>query len=179
MLLCLALRDPTGAQEELDVAVVPGSLEHPAIAQQVNAAVADVGPIGALALYQADGAGRTGPDLRREPLAELDHRLVCPSDGEVQEALGIEHRAARLPELRHHRANRHLGGMGSVGMASHPVHDGEQRRVAIHGDRYAVLVFFTITEEAQVGVLDLQGALRHAGCHVHCDDVYSTRAVSA
>ena len=41
--------------------VVAGTLKDTAVAQQINAAVANVGPVGTVILNQADGTGRAGP----------------------------------------------------------------------------------------------------------------------
>jgi hypothetical protein len=50
----------------------------------------------------------------------------------------------------------------TVGVSSHAVHDGEQRRSVADGDRNSILVFFAIPEEAQIRVLDVQVSLQHA-----------------
>ena len=58
--------------------------------------------------------------------------------------------------------------------AAWAAHDDEQRRPVADGDRDSILVFFAMPDEAQVCVLDLQGSLRHARCHVELTVIYST-----
>jgi hypothetical protein len=47
-------------------------------------------------------------------------------------------------------------------MTAHAIDDGEKRRAVSvrYGD--SILVFFTIPEQAQIRVLEVQGRLRHA-----------------
>ncbi len=133
-----------------------------ATTQLVYAAVADVDPVGARSLHQAGGAGGAGPDLRREAATELDHGIVRAADRKMQEAFGIEHRAARFPEIADHGSYGSLCGVRAVGVPAHAVHDGKQCGAVADRDRDAILVFFAIPEEAQIRVLDVQVSLRHA-----------------
>ena len=147
--------------------------------QQVDAAVADVHPVGVGALDDARCAGGARADLRWQALAERHDGVVCAADREVQEAFRVEQRPAGLPELCDHGADGDLGGAGAIGVATHAVYDREERRVVIERDGDPVLVFFAIAEEAQIRVLDLQGTLRHACSHVNFCRIYNTRARSA
>jgi len=52
--------------------------------------------------------------------------------------------------------------MRAVRVPAHAVHDGEQRGAVADRYRDTVLVFFAISEEAQICVLDVQVSLRHA-----------------
>lgn len=94
--------------------------------------------------------------------------------GQVQEALRIEQRPAHLPELVEHRAHRHFGCARAIGVSAHAVHDGEHDGAVGVRNGDSVLIFFAMPDEAQVCVLDLQGSLRHARCHVELPVIYST-----
>ena len=160
MALRLPLGDPARAQQQLDVRVVTRAFEHPAGAQLVDAAVADVRPVRAAALHEAHGAGGTRPDLRRQAVAERDDRVVCAPDREVQEAVRIEQRAARLPEFAEQCADRDFGRARTVGVTAHAVDHGEKHGPVRVGDGDTILVFFAMPDQAQVRMLDLQGTLR-------------------
>jgi hypothetical protein len=114
-------------------------------------------------LDHARRAGCARTNLGRQTATEIDDRLVCTADREVQEPFGVEERPARFPELADHGAYRDLRRARAVGVAAHAVHDSEERRSIADRDGDPILVFFAIPEEAQIRVLDLQVSLRHAG----------------
>ena len=80
------------------MAVIARALEDLAVAQKVDAAVADVRPERAAVLHEADGAGGARPLLERQVRAELDHFLVRAAERQVQEAERIEDGLRRVPE---------------------------------------------------------------------------------
>jgi hypothetical protein len=59
-------------QQQLDVAVVPRAREYRALAQVIDAAVADVGPPGRVLLHEAQRAGCARPVFERQLRAERD-----------------------------------------------------------------------------------------------------------
>jgi hypothetical protein len=85
-----------------------------------------------------------------------------PTDGQVQESIGVEQWSTRFPELADHGADRNFRRPGAVGVPAHAIDDGKERCAVTDGDRDTILVFFAIPEEAQVRVLDMQWPLRHA-----------------
>ena len=137
-----------------------GALEHLAGPQLVHAAVADVRPVRAAALHEAQGTRGPRPDLGRQAVAERDDRVVGAPDGEVQETVRIEQRTTGFPEFAQHRANRDFRRARAVGVPAHAVDHREQHRAVRVRDGDAILVFFAMPDEAQVRMLDLQGTLR-------------------
>jgi hypothetical protein len=150
------------ADQELDVAVVTRALRHAAAAHEVDAAVADVRPVGRVALHQADRAGGAGPLLERQLRAERDDGLVHAAQGEMQEAERVEQRLRRVPEGLDQQLLRRLCRERPVGMAAHAVHDDHQRGVFGHGDRTTILIVVAAPEEARLGVFDAQRGHRHS-----------------
>ena len=59
-------------------------------------------------------------------------------------------------------------------MAAHAIDDREHHGAIGIRNRDSILVFFAVPDQAYVGVLDLQGSLRHARCHVEFAAIYST-----
>ena len=66
-----------------------------------------------------------------------------------------------------------FGGARAIGVAAHAVDDREHHGAVGVRDGDTILVFFAMPDEAQVRVLDLQGSLRHARCHVELSAIYS------
>jgi hypothetical protein len=154
---CLSLGDAAGAQQQLHVAVVARAIDDRAATQLVDATVADVGPVGARSLHEANRAGSAGPRFRGQAQTEADDGLVRAADRQVQESVRVEQRSAGVPEFLDHRTNRDFRGARPVGVAAHAVDDDEKCGSVAHGDCHAILVFLAITKNAHVRVLDLQG----------------------
>ena len=106
------------AQQHFDVAVVARAHPHRALADVVHARVADVGPVGGIALHQRYSAGGSRPMLERRCGAQRHHVVVRPADGEVQEAQRVEHRVGQRPERVQQGLARHLGGTRTIGVTA-------------------------------------------------------------
>ena len=115
------LGDQALAQQHLDMTVIARALEHLRLAQLIDAAVADVRPVGRRVLHQADGAGRPRPRLDRQTRAQLDHFFVRAAERQMQKAQRIEDRVRRLPERLEQRRERSLGRAGALGVPAHAV----------------------------------------------------------
>ncbi|GMU69197.1 MAG: hypothetical protein AMXMBFR37_15290 [Steroidobacteraceae bacterium] len=148
--------DHAFAQQELDVAVVARARGDASRAQLVDAAVADVRPVGRITLHDAHRAGRARAVLERQRGAELHDLVVRAPEGQVQEADRIEQRLRRMPEGLDQHLERDVRGALAVGMTAHAV-DGDQHR-GVLGDcgRDAVLVVLARSDEAEFGVIDAQ-----------------------
>ena len=92
MVLRLVGADQAFLQQQLDVAVIARARQHRAVAQVVDAAVADVRPPGGALLHEAERAGGARPLLERQLCAERDDVRVCAAEAEVQEGERIEQR---------------------------------------------------------------------------------------
>jgi hypothetical protein len=78
----LLLADQAFAAQQLDVAVVARALADVAAAQLIHAAVADVRPVGAAGLHEADRARRARLVVYGDPAAELDDSCVRKREGD-------------------------------------------------------------------------------------------------
>jgi hypothetical protein len=58
-------------------------------------------------------------------------------------------------------------------MATHAVDDRQHHGAVGVRNGDSILVFFAMPDEAEVRVLDLQGSLRHARCHIELSAIYS------
>ena len=95
-----------------------------AATKKIDAAVADVRPVGAAVLHQAYGAGGARPHFERQIGTELGHFLVRTAEREMQEAERIENGLRRVPERFDQRLDGGFGRAGAIGMAAHAVdHD--------------------------------------------------------
>ena len=119
-----------------------------AAAQLIDAAVADVRPIRAAVLNQADGARRARLVIERDAFAELDHSIVRARERQGQKALRIEHRQRHLGERFLERRDGHFCGARAVGVAAHAVDDHHQQRFAAGNEIDAILVFRSIARQS-------------------------------
>jgi hypothetical protein len=60
----------------------------------------------------------------------------------------VEQRPARLPEFTHHGAQGRLGGLRTVRVPAHSIDHCKKQGVIATGDGDAILVLFTIADEA-------------------------------
>jgi len=74
----------------------------------------------------------------------------------MQKAERIENRMRRLPERFEQRRKRRLGGTRSLGVAAHPIDDHEKHGLVRGRNRYPVLIFLAMADQAHVRGLDLQ-----------------------
>ena len=143
------------------MAVVAGPFDDGALSQPVSTTVTDMGPIGTRTLHEADDACRSRPGFLRQTDTEGNGRVMGTPNRQVQKPFRVEQGPAGFPEFIQHAANGHLGRLRPIGMTAHPVDNRKENRpvAQCYGD--SILVFFTIPQQAQVGVLDLQRSLRH------------------
>ena len=87
---------------------------------------------------------------------DLYHFLVSASEREVQKAKGIEDRLGRVPERFEQHLLRHFRCASAVGVAAHAIHHHQQARMLRDGRRHSILIVFSMTEETDIGVFDLQ-----------------------
>ena len=144
------------AQQHFDVTVIAGALQNLGLAQLIDAAVADMRPIGRGVLHQAQRAGRARPRFDAQALPELHDFFVRAAQGQMQESQRIENRMRRLPERLEQRGQRSLGGARAFRMSAHAVDHHQQHGVVGGRHRDPVLIFLAVTDEADVRGLDLQ-----------------------
>jgi len=140
--------DDALAHQQLDVAVIARAFAYPAGAQVIDAAVADVGPVGRGLLHNADRTGGARSQLERHRRAKGDHALVRDADREVQESQGIEQWRRCLQKALGDTALSDLGRGLAVGMAAHAIARNQQRGLFRHGDRNAILIAIACTLQA-------------------------------
>jgi hypothetical protein len=82
---------------------------------------------------------------------------VSLAQRQMQETQRIKQRLRGVPERFQQRLQRDFGGARPFSMATHAVHDNQQR--GILGDRHRdpILVFLPGTEKTQISVFNLQG----------------------
>ncbi len=78
------LRDQAFAQQHFNMTVIAGSLQHLRLAQLIDAAVADMSPIGCRILHQADRASGPRTRLRAQGRAELHDFFVRFAQRQMQ-----------------------------------------------------------------------------------------------
>lgn len=81
-----------------------------------------------------------------------------PADGKMQKADRVKDRVLDAIECIPHGLGCQLGRTGPIGVAAHPVYGDEQHRFLVRNDQNPVLVFLPITDQAQICILDSQGA---------------------
>jgi hypothetical protein len=87
---------------------------------------------------------------------DLDHFLVSASEREVQKAEGIEDRLRCMPECFEQHLLRYFRRASTVGMAAHAIHHHQQACMLRDGRRHSILIVFSMAEETDIGVFDLQ-----------------------
>ena len=159
--------DQAFAQQHLDVAVIARALEHLRLAQLIDAAVADVRPIGGGLLHQTDRTGGARSRLDAQAHAELHDFLVGSSQRQMQETQRIENRMRRLPKCFDQGRERGFGGARAFRMTAHAV-DHDQQHCLVRGRHgNPVLIFFAVPDQAHVRGFDLQCPLLDL---INCQD---------
>jgi hypothetical protein len=138
------------------MAVIAGALEDATAAQVIDAAVADVRPVGRVALHDAGRTGRARALFERQRATERHDGLMRAAQLQVQEAERIEHRLRRVPESLDQQFRRRLGRQRAVGVSAHAVDDHQQCRFLRHCDGAAILVVFPPADQAEVCIVDAQ-----------------------
>ena len=123
MTVNFGLGDEALAQQHFDMTMIAGSFEHLRLPQLIDAAVADVGPVGRGILNQAHRASRPRPRLEAETRAQFHHLLVRPTERQMQEAEGIENGMRRLPESLQQGGQSRFRRPRPLGVPTHPVDD--------------------------------------------------------
>ncbi len=88
---------------------------------------------------------------------DAHHFFVRAPEHEVQETKRIEQRLRGMPERFEQGLEGDLGGARAFGVTAHAVHHHQQCGVLGDGHRDPVLVLLPASEEAQIGVFNLQG----------------------
>src|ERR1700689_4201641 len=108
-----------------------GALEHLLLAQLVDAAVADVCPVGGRILHKAQRTSRSGARFDGEARARLEDVLMRAAEGEMRKPERIENRARCLPEGADQRRERGLSRARTLRMAAHAVDNPPHHRALI------------------------------------------------
>ena len=74
----------------------------------------------------------------------------------MQKSQRVEDRMWRLPKRLQQRRQRGFGGACALGVTTHAVDDDQQYGLLRSRDRNPVLIFFPMTNQADVGGLNLQ-----------------------
>ena len=74
----------------------------------------------------------------------------------MQEAQRVKYRVGRLPEGFEQRGERRLGSTRALGMPAHAVDYHQQHGLFSGGNGDAILIFFAVSDQADVRGLDLQ-----------------------
>ena len=154
VILHLAGADDAFAHQQLDMAVIAGSLAQPAGAQMVHAAVAHMRPIGGSLLHNAHRTGGTRAHLQRQSRRQSDDARMRSAERQVQETERVHQRLGRLPEALDHRLLRHLGGPLAIGVTAHAIAGNQQRGLIGHGDTDAILVGFATALKTEFRIFD-------------------------
>ena len=137
----LVRADDSLVEQVLDLGVVLGLADQPALAEEVEPRVADVRPVRVVRLHDAGYAGRARRLQHRELVGVGAERLVCAQHRVLQELERVLERRLRLllealDEQPHGDLRRDL----AAGVAAHAVGDHQQQRVAAVGVGEPVLV---------------------------------------
>ena len=143
----------------LDMTVVAGPIQYPALSHLVDATVPDVRPVGTAFLHQADGAGCTWPKIDGNICTEPHDLVMCARQCGVQETLRIEDWQLRGHEHVLHDLEPGLGGAGAVRVPAHAVEHEHQRRVVGDDDSSTILVILAVAEGRDFRVFDLHSEL--------------------
>ena len=114
-------RDRALLDQDLDMTMIPGALEHLALAYVIDPAVTDVAPPGTVLLYETDSASRPRPKIHGEIGTDIDDFVVRPGHGHVQKALRIEQRQVGRHKQILHDLKTDFRGLGAVLVTTHAV----------------------------------------------------------
>jgi hypothetical protein len=155
----ISLSDYAVLEQKLHMTVIAGALANLALAEVINATVTNVGKKCGTILHEAKGAGGTRTRLHRQACAK-EHKIgMRPTDSQMQKADRIKDRMRDAAKGIPDGLNRKSCGAGTVGVATHTVYGDEQYRLLSRNHQDPVLVFFPITDQAQICILDSQGDL--------------------
>ena len=138
------------------MAVIARTRHQLAAPQVVDAAVANVRPIGGTELHQAQRDGGARPVLQRDLGAELHHLAVRRAETHVQETERIEQRLAGGAEALRDALQGDFGGALALGVAAHAVAGDQQGGLACHFGADPVLVAVACAQKAEFSVFDAQ-----------------------
>ena len=151
------LGDQALAQQHLDVAVIARALEHLRLAQLIDAAVADVRPVGRRVLHQAHGAGRARTRLdASDPTPSLTTSSCARPSDRCKKAERIEDGMRRLPECLEQRRERSFGRARTLRVTAHAVDHRQEYGVLGGRHRNSVLILLAMADQAHIRGLDLQ-----------------------
>ena len=89
-------------------------------------------------------------------MPSADHSGMCRTQRQMQEGQRIDQWLRLCRETLQQRLARQFGCASTFGVAAHAVEDSDQRHFGLDGGRDAILVFLTRTDQAELGVFDLQ-----------------------
>jgi len=138
------------AQQQFDVAVVASALQHAAPRAAGRRGCRRREPSRRSSLHEAGRAGgarRTSEGSSRPSATTAS--WARPHD-EVQQALGIEQRAARRPEICQHRLDGDLGARAPSAWPPIPSTTARKAESPSTATAHAILVFFPVSERASV-----------------------------
>jgi hypothetical protein len=136
--------------------VVTRAFDDVLLAQLVDAAVADVRPVGRGILHQAQRASSPRARLHAETRAELDDFFVGATQRQMQKAERIEHGVGGLPKRLDQSRQGRFRGTRTLGMAAHTVDHDEQRGMLVDRNGDPVLILFAVAYQADIRGFDLQ-----------------------
>ena len=140
--------------QDLDMAVIPGSRQQFTLAHVVNPAVADMAPPGSAFLDETHGASGTWPKIHGEVGTDFDHLIVGPGHRHVKEALWIEQWQVGRHKPVLHDLEADLGSLCTVLVATHSIEYQHDSRILGHDDRRPVLVVLPVAERRDFCVLN-------------------------
>jgi hypothetical protein len=139
-------RDRTLLNQDLYMAVIPGSLKQFALAHVVDPAIANVTPPGTAFLDETHGTGGPRPKIHGEIRADFDDFIVRSGHGRIQEALRIKQWQIRRHELILHDPEPYLGSLCAVLVTAHAIKHQHDCGILGNHDRRPVLVVLPVTD---------------------------------
>ena len=124
----------------------------------IDAAVADMRPVGLAALHHADGAGGPWPQVHRQLDADRDDCRMRTAQCQMQESERVEQRLRQVVEYFQHDPATSLRGARAVGVTAHAIHCNEQHRAIADRNCGAILVVLAIAHEADIRELELHAS---------------------
>jgi hypothetical protein len=110
-----------------------------------------------IVLHKAQGTGGPRARFQGKASAKRDKIQVGTANGKVQEANRVEYRLSDAAERIANGFCSQLGCLGAIGVPPHAIDGEEQNRPFPCQNLDTILIFVTITDQAQICVFDAQG----------------------
>lgn len=142
------LGDHAFPKQKLDVTMVPTALVDFPLSKQIDSAVSDMRPEGAVVLDQAQRAGGSWACVQRLIFTQGDDGFMGTSDGGDEKTVRVEDRMIAVRKARANRLYGFLRSERAAGVSTHSVNHDQQTGVRTLYDFDAILIVLAMANVA-------------------------------